>query len=112
MNTLPDKTKNSSAVYNSWMSDGMPRQDLTHPGWNKLFKNLGLKVIATGHQPVGDMPWPVQISDDDDSECPNWILPCDTSFSGDTIWVDNEDNDKPNLGRGKGASGRGDVAVW
>lgn len=109
MNTLPDQSKNLSVVYSSWMDDGMPRKDATHPGWSDHFKNHGLEVIATGHQPVGDMPWPIQICDPLIKS--SWILPCDTSFSGDTIWV-NEDDERANHGRGKSPSGRGDIAVW
>lgn len=108
MNTLPDRTKNPSVVYSSWMDDGMPRKDMLDPHWIDYLKSHGLQVIATGHQPVGDMPWPIQIRDTAQRSC--WILPCDTSFSGDTKWV-NVDAERKNLGRGKGLSGRGDIAV-
>ena len=113
MNTLPDRTKNSSVVYNSWMNNGMPREDATHPCWHDFFTTHGLQIIATGHQPVGDMPWPIQIQASQSTQ-PFWIMPCDTSFSGDTVWVSAEDhpNERINLGRGSGPSGRGDVAVW
>lgn len=113
MNTLPDRKKNSSVVYNSWMNNGMPREDATYPCWHDFFTTHGLQIIATGHQPVGDMPWPIQIQASQSTQ-PFWIMPCDTSFSGETVWVSAEDhpNERINLGRGSGPSGRGDVAVW
>ncbi|KAL7514731.1 hypothetical protein ACHAXN_012051 [Cyclotella atomus] len=114
MNTLPDKTKNPSVVYSSWMRDGMPRDDIAHPFWSEFLTLHGLQVIASGHQPVGDMPWPIQICPKDDSQAKSsWILPCDTSFSADTNWVheDGSSNVSAKIGRGSGHSGRGDVAV-
>ncbi|KAK1747815.1 hypothetical protein QTG54_001778 [Skeletonema marinoi] len=106
MNTLPDKSKNQSVVYNSWMRDGMPRKDLfslDEQSWlENLFAKEGLQLILSGHQPVGDAPWPIQLSNN------NWILPCDTSFSGDVCWTSAE---KASLGRGSRPNGRGEVAV-
>ena len=114
MNTLPDKTKNQSIVYSSWMKDGMPREDIQYHHWCDFFEKHGLQLIATGHQPVGDMPWPIQIQSQDNLSTKHWIIPCDTSFSGDTCWVNLDDFDdrRVNLGRGSGSSGRGDVAMW
>lgn len=45
-----------------------------------------------------------------DANKPRFIICADTSYSGDTHWIDNE-NDRKNLGRGTNVSGRGDVAV-
>lgn len=39
---------------------------------------------------------------------PKYIIAADTSYSGDTIWLDGE---RKNQGRGKCLGGRGDVAV-
>ncbi len=113
MNTLPDKSKNPSAVYNSWMKDGMPRQDLFLPNeqskLEKLFAKENLQLVLSGHQPVGDCPWPIRLSDN------NWILPCDTSFSGDVCWTKTlqykSSAEKISLGRGSRPNGRGEVAV-
>lgn len=119
MNTLPDRSKNSTVVYGSWMKDGMPRGDLFGDeneldAWSSFLQREGIEVIATGHKPVGDMPWPIQIPSEDATEDKQrrcWIIPCDTSFSGDTVWVSNNSFDeRSNLGRGSGRSGRGDVA--
>ena len=112
MNTLPDKSKNQSVVYNSWMSDGMPRKDLVSPDerskLEKLFVREGLQLILSGHQPVGDAPWPIQLSNN------NWILSCDTSFSGDICWSKSDERkssvEKFSLGRGSRPNGRGEVA--
>eukprot|EP00804_Cyclotella_cryptica_P022870 CCRYP_005065-RA/>CCRYP_005065-RA protein AED:0.02 eAED:0.02 QI:201/1/1/1/0.33/0.25/4/2706/573 len=115
MNTLPDRSKNPSVVYSSWMKDGMPLEELEHPCWYEFFRMQGLEVIANGHQPVGDMPWPIQISSSDGSLVKFWILPCDTSFSGDTSWANIKDkccDERDNVGRGSGPNGRGDVAFW
>lgn len=113
MNTLPDKSKNQSVVYNSWMRDGMPREDLVSPDkkskLEKLFAKEELQLILSGHQPVGDCPWPIQLSSN------NWVLPCDTSFSGDVCWIQThqyKSTTKTNsLGRGSRPNGRGEVAV-
>lgn len=117
MGTLPDRTKTQSCVYNSWMEDGLPREDLFGSSdslkrMSDFFKREGIQIILTGHQPVGDAPWPIQISTDDEGKR-LWILPCDTSFSGDTTWASIEGYDSSesiNLGRGSGPNGRGDVA--
>ena len=53
---------------------------------------------------VGDVPLPIQVP----YQKSKFILSADTSYSGDSIWVDGE---RRNLGRGKSPSGRGDVAV-
>lgn len=113
MNTLPDKTKNQSVVYNTWMRDGMPRKDLFSPDeqskLEKLFAKEELQLILSGHQPVGDCPWPIQLSSN------KWILSCDTSFSGDVCWIKThqcKSSTKTNsLGRGSRPNGRGEVAV-
>ena len=112
MNTLPDRSRTSSCVYNSWMDDGLPRKDLfgdssTKVQLSSLFDREGVQLIATGHQPVGDMPWPIRLGEN------KYVLPCDTSFSGDTMWASHDGSSaRVNLGRGLSSSGRGDVAYW
>ena len=39
---------------------------------------------------------------------PFWVVTCDTSYSGDTVWIDGKRN---NVGRGNAKTGRGDLAV-
>lgn len=117
MGTLPDRSKTQSCVYNSWMEDGLPRKDLFGSDFSmrqmsELFAREGIQLILTGHQPVGDAPWPIQISQKGEKR---WILPCDTSFSGDICWIGLEGFDSSQsagLGRGSLPSGRGEVAFW
>lgn len=117
MGTLPDRSKTQSCVYSSWMHDGLPRDDLfgsdeSMRKLRELFRREGIEVIFTGHQPVGDAPWPIQISGDYD-ESKLWIIPCDTSFSGDTLFVSPEGYDSKqseSFGRGSAKRGRGEVA--
>ena len=110
MNSLPDKTKNQTVVYNSWMKDGMPRRELVLPvvqtKLENLFTNEGLQVILSGHQPVGDSPWPIQLSNN------KWIIPCDTSFSGDVTWPPTHQFKSTKYERRSRAkpNGRGEVA--
>ena len=118
MGTLPNRSKNPSVVYNSWMRGGMPRNDLFGgKALERLMKKEGLQTIVSGHQPVGDMPWPIQVSFGRGfkESINRWVLPCDTSFSGDTNWalVEGSMSEKrDNLGRGLGQSGRGKVSCW
>ena len=140
MGTLPDRSKNPSVVYNSWMWNGMPRDDMFGSSgysldgqradkisqWKDFMHQEGVQVIVTGHQPVGDMPWPIQISHGKEpldnhvllsrkEKLNRWILACDTSFSGDTCWamIEGSDSDeRGNLGRGSGSNGRGEVSFW
>ena len=112
MNTLPDRSKTFSCVYNSWMDDGLPRDDLfddssTNARLGSLFDREGVQLIASGHQPVGDMPWPIRLGKN------KYVLPCDTSFSGETMWATHDGSSpRVNLGKGSSSSGRGDVAFW
>ena len=114
MGTLPDQSKTQSCVYNSWMENGEPRKDMFDDNgrqMSELFKREGLEVILTGHQPVGDAPWPIRIPNEENKML--WVLPCDTSFSGDTRWTSLEgytSDGSVNLGRGSLANGRGEVA--
>ena len=120
MGTLPGPTriKTESCVYNSWMHNGLPRNELfgsdaTVKQLLKQLKQEGIQLILTGHQPVGDAPWPIQITTHED-DTKLMIIPCDTSFSGDTRWATLEgynSTDIASLGRGSDErGGRGDVA--
>ena len=57
MGWLPDRSKNPTVVYNSWMQDGMPRylRDEENASYKAIiddfFEISGLDVIVTGHQP-------------------------------------------------------------
>jgi len=117
MGTLASKSSTQSCVYSSWMHEGAPREMFTKDESRKTFAELlmreGVEVVLTGHQPVGDAPCPIQVSQEG-AERRLWILQCDTSFSGDTRWTRPEgcnSSEKVNLGRGSAASGRGEVAV-
>lgn len=77
-----------------------------------LLEQEGIQIILSGHQPVGDAPWPIQISTSAE-KAKAWILPCDTSFSGDTRWTSLEgyhslatQNDN---NRAPASGGRGEV---
>ncbi len=115
MGTLPDCTKTQSCVYNSWMHDGLPRGDMfdNDDSMRKLYDLLeqeGIQIILSGHQPVGDAPWPIQISTKTE-EAKAWILPCDTSFSGDTRWTVLQGGESLTTQiENKASCGRGEVA--
>jgi hypothetical protein len=111
-----------------------------------------VRLIVSGHQPQGDLPSPIRLdsimvkaatmnqdcensiatpkrgtndnSPDTASTTTGWILCCDTSYSGDTKWLQwspttaamKNTKEAPhalrhNLGRGTARSFRGDVAV-
>jgi hypothetical protein len=76
-----------------------------------FFNLAGLDVIVSGHQPVGDAPFPIQIRDIHGRSQNKFVICADTSYSGDTKWMNNTKDNRRNLGRGSAVSGRGDVAV-
>lgn len=120
MGTLPNRSSTQSCVYNSWMRKGMPRDDIFGARKKKLCNVLvkeGIQICLSGHQPVGDAPWPILISSpnyDEKKERKTWILPCDTSFSGDTHWTSiqglQNDAAEMNCNIEQSISGRGNVA--
>lgn len=140
MGWLRDRSKNPTVVYASWLNDGMPRRFMTnnedaaetvHSNLyaqlvSEFFKDFNIDVIVTGHQPVGDSPFPIQVDDG------KFIVCADTSYSGDTHWISHGDTgqhldrtttensfqeksshcrSRKNLGRGTSFSGRGDVTA-
>jgi len=131
MGWLPTKKKNPTIVYTSWLTDGMPLQfygfhcrkmgaigfDNATPfarEVSRLFDAGNLQLIVSGHQPHGDHPMPINMSrmPDDRNINARFILPCDTSYSGDTHWLCSGSGKKRNMhGRSNSASGRGDTAV-
>lgn len=131
MSATPNRKPNPTLVYSSWSSFGMPKtiSPPISPSFDKphIFMKLvqdffaisKVDLIVTGHQPNGDLPLPMQInfSHNNNNRSGNekamstkrgWIMSCDTSYSGDTDWIDPE---KKNIGQGNSVSGRGDVAV-
>jgi hypothetical protein len=103
------------------MRNGMPRDDIFGSNNESRKKKLcnilekeGIQIILSGHQPVGDAPWPILISSPDEKERKTWILPCDTSFSGDTHWTSiqglQKDAAEMNCNTVRTTSGRGNVA--
>ncbi|GAX23853.1 hypothetical protein FisN_20Hh058 [Fistulifera solaris] len=118
----PEGRRNPTIVYNRWCTNGMPRSffpnsdDPTDAVFVKLvrdfFRRSGLAIICTGHQPQGDMPNPIAVPLHGCNRTA-WILSCDTSYSGDVNFV-NQDSDsikRKGLGRQGSKSGRGLVAV-
>ena len=131
MGWLPTKKKNPTIVYSSWLNDGMPQQfygshcrkmgaisfENATPyarEVSKFFDAGHLQLILSGHQPHGDHPTPINMSRGTDEGKVNarFILPCDTSYSGDAHWMCSGSGEKRNShGRGNSISGRGDTAV-
>ena len=108
MDVLPSGEHNPSIVYQSWMQDGYPkffRKQESREAYQNIVKQFfdinNLDVIVSGHQPVGDLPFPIQISAN------KFIICADTSYSRDTIWLNNREN----TGKGESISFRGDAAV-
>lgn len=122
MGTLPNQSSTQSCIYNSWMRNGMPREDMfgsCNEARKKKLCNIlvkeGIQIILSGHQPVGDSPFPILVSSPDEKkERKTWILPCDTSFSGDTHWTSiqglQNDAEEMNYNTERSISGRGTVA--
>jgi hypothetical protein len=116
MGWTPDGKRNPTVVYSSWLKNGLPHRFLPDVSSTEdamyasltaeFFKAASLQLIVSGHQPHGDMPMPIRIGE---SQC---VLCCDTSYSADTIWWNQDEGEcRMNVGRGSGSSGRGDVAV-
>ena len=108
MGVLPSGEQNPSIVYQSWMQDGYPKFFLdqeSRGAYQEIVKEFfdinNLDVIVSGHQPVGDLPFPIQINAN------KFIICADTSYSRDTKWL----NDRENSGKGESISFRGDAAV-
>ena len=119
MGRLSDNATTQSCVYSSWMYDGLPRGDIfgcddSMTTFSSLLKREGVQIILTGHRPVGDAPWPIKVPHNiDGKDVAAWVLPCDTSYSGDTRWTTVEgleSSESISHGRGLAQSGRGEVA--
>lgn len=123
MGWTPDGKRNPTVVYSSWSIDGLPQRfypDNRKPE-DQLFVKLtqdffyhaGLRLILAGHQPQGDLPTPIRVNDNNSKGC--FVLCCDTSYSGDTKWLNlpnkPESKKRSNHGRGSGPGFRGDFAV-
>ncbi|GKY93283.1 hypothetical protein MPSEU_000295800 [Mayamaea pseudoterrestris] len=114
---------NPTIVYQGWTSDGMPRRFFDDTNSNNhryvnhvrdFFQRADIKLICSGHQPQGDMPNTIRVDIPGDAT-PAFIVCADTSYSGDTKWL-NESGDcanssRHNFGRGTARSGRGNTAV-
>ena len=133
MGMTPDFKSNPTVVYSSWTTNGMPRRFFPNAdeqrfaqATKEFFEKAQLRLIVAGHQPQGDMPSPIRINTT--SVEPSWVLCCDTSYSGDTLWYHLPENattttssgqqqttpqtpPRTNLGRGTVKSFRGEVAV-
>jgi len=121
MGWTPDGVRNPTIVYSSFANDGMPHRFFPFANTtDQLFVNLtrdfmersGVRLICCGHQPQGQMPNTIKMDLFDGSQSA-YILCCDTSYSGDVLWH-NENSDtlqRENLRRGSAKSGRGQTAV-
>ena len=115
---------NPTIVYSRWGIPGTPRkffrsdpnceQDKVYVQNTKdFFHRTGIRLICSGHQPAGEMPCHIRIDDHDHNQT-SWILSGDTSYTGDTVWLNlpGDTNDPIyNIGRGDIKSGRGPLAV-
>lgn len=116
MGWTANRIKNPTVVYNSWEESNTFKDIYTQRYIDLLYSFFDdyakLQLIVTGHQPQGDLPSPIQVFSSENSNTsinPCWILRCDTSFSGDTLWLRN--NEVICYGRGNSISGRGESAV-
>lgn len=111
-----NRKQNPTVVYNSFTPKGMPHKFFPNAEGEYLkytkefFDRARIQLVLAGHKPQGDMPNPIRV----DSSA--WVLCCDTSYSGDTIWYDDDNVTakeamRTNSGQGKASSFRGDVAV-
>ena len=133
MGWTADGKRNPTVVYSSFSVDGVPKRFYPEEMEKKseedhafvecvkdFFMQSGIKLILAGHQPQGDMPFPIRIEYDSDTSSDGtpsarglgWVLCCDTSYSGDTNWYSPQEGEqRKNPGRGKGPGFRGDLAV-
>jgi hypothetical protein len=111
MGMTPDRKKNPTVVYNAFTPQGMPhafdpdadKTEIAHCT-REFFDRTRIQLILAGHKPQGDMPSPIRVGSS------SWVLCCDTSYSGETVWIENEE-DRTNIGRGDALSFRGEHAV-
>jgi hypothetical protein len=117
MGWTPNRIPNPTVVYNRWGgvqhgTDGTEiRQflrDSVISETSEFFERTNSRILCCGHQPMGQAPNHIRIPSKKDNDNGYWILSCDTSYSGDVIWWNNQ---RQNLGRGDSLSGRGPVAV-
>lgn len=113
MPTGDHKEENPTVVYSSWLYDGMPKMfDTSQKMYQEIlqdfFNTTRIKLILTGHKPHGDCALPMKVNHNSGN---SWIISADTSYSGDTVWlnsIDQMQNDKKvNIGRQSSKSGRG-----
>ncbi|KAL3942858.1 MAG: hypothetical protein SGBAC_003022 [Bacillariaceae sp.] len=115
MGMTPDRRKNPTVVYNSFTPQGMPHafdpeaeSMAMAQSTREFFDRTNVELILTGHKPQGDMPNPIRV------DSSSWVLCCDTSYSGETVWIANENEEeehRSNIGRGESLSFRGEHAV-
>jgi hypothetical protein len=113
MGWLPDRSRNPTIVYASWSINGMPRRffpDVENKAFfqatQSFFRESGISLICSGHQPQGDIPNVIRVPVAKDKNA--WIVCADTSYSGDVMWY-NSNRSQP--GRRGSLSGRGRRAV-
>mmetsp|Transcript_20005 Transcript_20005/g.41805 ORF Transcript_20005/g.41805 Transcript_20005/m.41805 type:complete len:343 (-) Transcript_20005:345-1373(-) len=135
MGWTSDGNQNPTIVYNRWSNNGMPFRFMPPVGTDKgdgdqeenaLYVEMvreffqqspGLRVVCTGHQPQGDMANSICVEVDNNEISADhhqqlaWIVPADTSYSGDVRFWDKEKRTNTSLGREDSKSGRGMRAV-
>lgn len=119
MGSFPNSDPNPTVVYNTWFDAGMPKMICGKEEIDNLYKALvidflrvnDLDMIITGHQPIGDTPFTIQLQDDVTGNR-KYVICADNSYSGDTFWVNHgSSEERQNPGRGEVKSGRGPMAV-
>jgi hypothetical protein len=119
----PHRAPNPTVVYNRWGIAGKPRKFFRHDAHceqdasyvrhtKEFFERTGIRLICSGHQPTGEMPCHVRV-DETENNRTSWIISGDTSYTGDTVWLNlpGDSVHRQNIGRGNIKSGRGSHAV-
>lgn len=112
MGWTPDGIENPTVVYNRWsMSTATQNvRSFYHPQSvfrkhaRSFFARAGVRLVCSGHQPIGEIPSAIRVDDD------AYVLCADTSYSGDTKRI-LDDGTVLEGDRGKALSGRGSRAV-
>jgi hypothetical protein len=122
---LPNGEPYPTIVRSGWCDDGMPRRFFpwassssgTDRGFvaqtREFFEGAGVRLVCSGHQPQGDAPNVIRVTSESETQEPAYVLICDTSYSGDVMWLNppNSPTTRHNPGRESSRSGRGRRAV-
>lgn len=117
---LPNGDPYPTIVRSGWCDDGMPRRFFPCASGTdqrfvaqtrEFFERAGVRLICSGHQPQGDAPNVIRVTLSGME--PAYVLICDTSYSGDVSWLNQQNAPaiRRNPGRESSRSGRGHHAV-